>query len=161
MAGYKYRLGDEYMTSLDIARKLGYLSREVFRVRARKNGTDMQTEIDREYEAQKQGRSLNRHRELCYQVHGETMCLTQMAEISGVKLNTLYYRIVREGMTPEEAMQPKRKRRMYALNGQEMSTAEIAGALYLEFKSFRERARRNGTTVQAEIDAEWERQHGR
>ena len=156
----KYCLNGEYLPSSDIARKLGYLSRDVFRSRARKNGTTVQQEIDRESAAGLNRGETGRQKHF-FVIGGRRMSLKEMSIESGINTCTLYSRIFRSGIEPADAMRPAVRKCLYTLNGEAKTTGEIGESLFLCFEALRRRAKKNGTTVQQEIDAEWERQRQR
>ena len=93
--------------------------------------------------------------------NGARLTLRQIAERAGVGRAAIQSRM-RRGMTPEEAMRAGKYTRSqdslktYRLNGRQVTIMAAAEALGVSHTLFYERAKKHGTTVQQEIDAEAE-----
>ena len=97
---------------------------------------------------------------LRYVLDGEPITIAEMAEIADMSTAAMWRRLVVVGMTPEEAIEvPKKNKLRLKLNGRYVSYREVERKLYYAYATLYRRARRHGTTVQEEIDAEWRRQH--
>lgn len=98
---------------------------------------------------------------LRYMLDGEPVTIAEMAEIADMTTAAMWRRLVVVGMTPEEAIEvPKKNKSRLKLNGRYVNFHEVEMQLYYTYAALYRRAQRHGTTVQQEIDAEWERQHG-
>jgi hypothetical protein len=83
--------------------------------------------------------------------NGETRCLNEWAEITGIKRETLAQRL-NSGITPEEAMAMPVGPTVYPFEGQMLTAHAIASRLGIPCNSFNRRLKRHGTVTEA-IDA--------
>ena len=92
---------------------------------------------------------------------GTPITLREISDRTGLSTTAVAYRVHTMGMTPEEILERGDRygrREKYTLDGVGMLREAISGRLHLHFTQFYVRARAHGTTVQQEIDAEFERQ---
>ena len=95
-----------------------------------------------------------------FMLDGRPVTASEMAEMCGVTRHAIFYRIHRMGLTPEEAVRmPCYSKARYTLGGVRMLGREIEKELNYCISVFYYRARKNGTSVQEEIDREYERLH--
>ena len=96
-------------------------------------------------------------RKRIYEVEGEWLTVLEICERADISPSTFYYRMAK-GMTAKEILRHGKRRACaycYTLGGEAMSITEIEHRLYLSNGALYQRARRHGTTVQREIDAQW------
>ena len=96
-----------------------------------------------------------------YLLHGKPVTAADMAKKAGVDVHTIYNRLHKMGLPPEEAVcMPYYSKRRFRLGGRLVLGRDVEEALSYSISIFYHRAKRHGTTVQEEIDREYERQKG-
>lgn len=95
-----------------------------------------------------------------YTLDGMRVTYGDLARMTGLSYHTVWYRLVKIGMTPEEVVSvPKRSKQRLKLNGRYVTYWEVEQKLHFRYCTLYRRAQVHGTTVQQEIDMEWARQH--
>lgn len=96
-----------------------------------------------------------------YLLRGEPVTAADMAKMCGVDVHTIYNRLHKMGLPPEEAVcMPYYSKRRFRLGGRLVLGRDIERELNYCISVFYHRAKRNGTSVQYEIDMERARQKG-
>lgn len=96
-----------------------------------------------------------------FEWRGRGWTIPEIARETGIDRRLLYYRIVTCGDSVEDTVKPReRPYTRYTLRGERMTLEGIERALHFGGNALRKRAKKNGTTIQEEIDREAERQGG-
>jgi hypothetical protein len=133
---------------------------DVGRRPSRDHSLDRYPNSDGEYEpgnvrwATEQEQQRNRCTNRIVELNGEKKCLSEVAEMTGIKRETLAMRL-NSGMAPEEAVTKPVGPTVYLFEGQMLTAHAIASRLGIPRNSFNRRLKRHGTVTEA-IDA-WRR----